>query len=154
MHVDVGRHVHGLFSISSHGSNLFKNLDIADRLNSMIFLILFFLIHPDVAEIPAVFSHGSSLLFFSTCWKLPFCNVYVLCTHVEITSLTRHILEIMVSKFSNIMININKVIGNRSTFLSSGVTLCTQNVKYFCHLSVHNLNTTNKNWLDFPIYFN
>ena len=55
---------------------------------------------------------------------------------MEITSLTRHILEIMVSKFSNIMININKVIGNRSAFLSSGVTLCTQNVKYFCHLRV------------------
>jgi hypothetical protein len=55
---------------------------------------------------------------------------------VEITSLTRHILEMMVSKFSNIMININKVIGNRSTFLSGGVTLCTQNVKYFCHLSI------------------
>jgi uncharacterized protein involved in tellurium resistance len=50
-------------------------------------------------------------------------EVYVLCTHVEITSLTRHILEIMVSKFSNIMININKVIGNRSTFFSGGVTL-------------------------------
>jgi hypothetical protein len=42
----------------------------------------------------------------------------------------------MVSKFSNIMININKVIGNRSTFFSGGVTLCTRNVKYFCHLSV------------------
>jgi hypothetical protein len=49
----------------------------------------------------------------------------------------RHVLEIMVSKFSNIMININKVIGNGSTFLSGGVTLCTQNVKYFCHLSVY-----------------
>jgi hypothetical protein len=36
--------------------------------------------------------------------------VYVLCTHVEITSLTRHILEIMVSKFNNIRIKINKVI--------------------------------------------
>jgi hypothetical protein len=56
---------------------------------------------------------------------------------VEITSLTRHILEIMLSKFSNIMININKVIGNRSTFLSGGVTLCTQNVKDFYHLSVY-----------------
>jgi hypothetical protein len=55
---------------------------------------------------------------------------------VEITSLTRHILEIMVSKFSNIMININKVIDNRSTFFSGGVTSCTRNVKYFCHLSV------------------
>jgi len=47
---------------------------------------------------------------------------------MEITSLTRHILEIMVFKFSNIMININKVIGNRSTFLSGSVTSCTQNV--------------------------
>jgi hypothetical protein len=37
-------------------------------------------------------------------------------SQLEIMSLTRHILEIMVSKFSNIMININKVIGNRSTF--------------------------------------
>jgi hypothetical protein len=45
--------------------------------------------------------------------------------------------EIMVSKFSNIMININKFIGNQSTFLSGSVTLCTQNVKYFCHPSVH-----------------
>jgi hypothetical protein len=54
---------------------------------------------------------------------------------LEIMSLTRHILEIMVSKFSNIMININKVIRNQSTFLSGGVTLCTQNMKYFCHLS-------------------
>ena len=45
-----------------------------------------------------------------------------------ITSLTRHILEIMVSKFSNIMININKVIGNRSTFFSGGVTLCTREI--------------------------
>ena len=34
------------------------------------------------------------------------------------------------------MININKVIGNRSTFFSGGVTLCTRNVKYCCHLSV------------------
>ena len=55
---------------------------------------------------------------------------------MEITSLTRHILEIMVSKFSNIIININKVIDNRSTFFSGGVTSCTRNVKYFCHLSV------------------
>jgi hypothetical protein len=31
----------------------------------------------------------------------------------------------------NIMINVNKVIGNRSTFLSGSVTLCTQSVKYF-----------------------
>jgi hypothetical protein len=61
----------------------------------------------------------------------------VLCTQLEIMSLTRHILEIMVSKFSNIMININKVIRNRSSFLSGGVTLRTQNVKYFYHLSVH-----------------
>jgi hypothetical protein len=53
---------------------------------------------------------------------------------VEITSLTRHILKIMVAKFSNIIININKVIDNRSTFLSGGVTLCTQDVTYFCHL--------------------
>ena len=53
-----------------------------------------------------------------------------------ITSLTRHIFEIMVSKFSNIMININKVIDNRSTFFSGGVTLCTENMKYFCYLSV------------------
>jgi hypothetical protein len=31
----------------------------------MIFPIsVFFLIHPDVAEIPAIFSHGSSLSFF------------------------------------------------------------------------------------------
>jgi hypothetical protein len=44
--------------------------------------------------------------------------------------------QIMVSKFSNIMININKVIRNQSTFLSGGVTLCTQSIKYFCHLSV------------------
>jgi hypothetical protein len=35
------------------------------------------------------------------------------------------------------MININKVIDNRSTFFSGGVTSCTRNVKYFCHLSVH-----------------
>jgi hypothetical protein len=56
-------------------------------------------------------------------------GVYVLCTHVEITSLTRHILEIMVSKFSNIMININKVIDNRSTFFSGGVTSCTRILK-------------------------
>ena len=34
------------------------------------------------------------------------------------------------------MINVKKVIGNRSTFLSGSVTLYTQNVKYFCHLSV------------------
>jgi hypothetical protein len=33
---------------------------------------------------------------------------------------------IMVSKFTNIMININKFIGNQSTFLSGSVTLCTQ----------------------------
>jgi hypothetical protein len=43
----------------------------------------------------------------------------------------------MVSKFSNIMININKIIDNRNTFFSGGVTLCTRNVKYFCHLSVY-----------------
>jgi len=35
------------------------------------------------------------------------------------------------------MINVNKIIGNRSTLLSGIVTLCTQNVKYFCHLSVN-----------------
>jgi hypothetical protein len=40
--VDLGRHVHGLFSIFSHGSNLFKNLDTADRLNPMIFPIFVF----------------------------------------------------------------------------------------------------------------
>ena len=40
--VDLGRHVHRLFSIFSHGSNLFKNLDTADRLNPMIFPIFFF----------------------------------------------------------------------------------------------------------------
>jgi len=39
------------------------------------------------------------------------------------------------------MINVNKVIGNRSTFLSGSVTLCTQNVKHFCHLSVGVLHT-------------
>jgi hypothetical protein len=55
---------------------------------------------------------------------------------MEITSLTRHILEIMVSKFSTIMIKINTVTGNQSIFLSGGVTFCTQNVKCFCHLSV------------------
>jgi len=55
---------------------------------------------------------------------------------VEITSLTRHILEIMVSKFSNIMININKVIGNQSTLLSGTVTLCTHTSVYlFCWFS-------------------
>jgi len=43
------------------------------------------------------------------------------------------------SKFGYVMINVKKVIGNRSTFLSGIVTLCTQNVKYFCHLSVHTL---------------
>jgi hypothetical protein len=45
--------------------------------------------------------------------------------------------HIKVNKSKLIMININKVIGNRSTFLSGGVTLCTQNVKYFCHLSIN-----------------
>ena len=44
----------------------------------------------------------------------------------------------MVSKFSKIVININKVIDNRSTFFSGGVTSCTRNGKYFCHLSVYN----------------
>jgi hypothetical protein len=112
--VDLGRPVHGLFSIFFHGSNLLKNLDTADRLNPMpickrsiqrrlsnLWLsqenccektddfvenrknrvrwcrnrlhwtlqeqwnrFLFSLIHPDVCEIPAVFSHGSSLFFF------------------------------------------------------------------------------------------
>jgi hypothetical protein len=32
--------------------------------NNGIKISVFFLIHPDVAVIPAVFSHGSSLLFF------------------------------------------------------------------------------------------
>ena len=41
--VDLGRPVHGLFSIFSHGSNLLKNLDTADRLNPMIFPISVFL---------------------------------------------------------------------------------------------------------------
>ena len=54
--VDPGQPVHGLFSIFSHGSNLFLNLDTVDRLNPMIFPIFFSLIHPDVAVIPAVFS--------------------------------------------------------------------------------------------------
>ena len=40
--VDLGRYIHGLFSISSHGSNLFKNLDTADRLYPMIFPIFVF----------------------------------------------------------------------------------------------------------------
>jgi hypothetical protein len=41
--VDLGRPVHGLFSIFSHGSNLLKYLDTADRLNPMIFPISVFL---------------------------------------------------------------------------------------------------------------
>jgi hypothetical protein len=41
--VDLGRPLHGLFSIFSHGSNLFKDLDTADRLNPMIFQISVFL---------------------------------------------------------------------------------------------------------------
>jgi hypothetical protein len=53
-----------LFSIFSHGSNLFKNLDTADRLIPMIFPISGFLIHPDVAVIHAVFSQGLSHLLF------------------------------------------------------------------------------------------
>jgi hypothetical protein len=40
--VDLGRPVHGLFSIFFHGSNLLKNLDTADRLNPMIFPIFVF----------------------------------------------------------------------------------------------------------------
>jgi hypothetical protein len=35
--------LHGLFSIFSHGSNLLKKLDTADRLNPMIFPISVFL---------------------------------------------------------------------------------------------------------------
>ena len=37
--VDMGWYVHDLFSIFSHGSNLLKNLDTADRLNPIIFPI-------------------------------------------------------------------------------------------------------------------
>ena len=45
------------------------------------------------------------------------------------------------------MINISKVIDKRSTFLSGGVILHTQNVKYFCHLcvTVHDWLTLNTN---------
>ena len=41
----------------------------------------------------------------------------------------------IMSKFSNMMINVNKVINNRSTFLSDSVTLCTENVGYFYRIS-------------------
>jgi hypothetical protein len=50
------------------------------------------------------------------------------------------IVSIQMTPFRDRVLNINKVIGNRSTFLSVGVTLCTQNVKYFCHQSVHEIN--------------